>query len=97
MTDPARYLLAQLPGWILAALVIALTVSLLDVSSWWWLILPAVILKDVLLFPAMRRAFGPPRTGLPALIGASAVVTERVAPTGQVRGWEGPQGVNARA
>lgn len=53
-----RYLLFQLPGWFVAAGVLALAVDLFGVAGWLALAAFALfVAKDAVLFPFVRRAY----------------------------------------
>lgn len=79
------YFVAQLPGWVFAAIVLWALEH--------WGVLPAAyaagllllwIVKDVLLFPVMRRFYEPEPAGK-RLIGESGTAVTAVAPDGIVR------------
>ena len=79
-----RYLLWQVPGWLLAGLVGALVVLALDLP--WWLALAGVgvfVLRDLALYPAMRSVFTPASSPHP--IGERGVVVTALRPEGMVR------------
>jgi membrane protein implicated in regulation of membrane protease activity len=80
-----RYLLGQVVGWAVAALLLAWLVRGVGLPGWLWLVLAVFVVKDLALLPAMRRAWGPPRTGPATLIGARGSAVEPLAPSGQVR------------
>lgn len=78
-----RYLLWQLPGWLVAAAAGAVLAGGLGWPGWAAALLPAAwILKDLLLYPAMREAFRP---APPPLVGRRGQAVERLAPDGWVR------------
>jgi membrane protein implicated in regulation of membrane protease activity len=53
-----RYLLFQMPGWFVAAGVLALAVDLFGVAGWLALAAFALfVAKDAVLFPFVRRAY----------------------------------------
>lgn len=82
-----RYLTLQVPGWILALVV------LLAVRRWVDLsvplaggILALLIIKDFLLYPFLRGAYAAEgRHGTELLVGAQGVVTEPITACGYVR------------
>lgn len=82
-----RYLLLELPGWGLAAVVVWVVVDrgLLGAAAGAAL-LALWMAKDLALYPWLRDAYEP---GDPdpaaALVGRPARVTERLAPSGKVR------------
>jgi membrane protein implicated in regulation of membrane protease activity len=87
MSPLIRYVLLQLPGAVLIAVLL------------WWLVASGFIqaasaalvllvwvLKDALLYPAFRRAVEPaPPSGGGALIGKEGVLVRAAEPRGQVR------------
>lgn len=80
------YLILQVPDILLAGLVLLLAHRWVGLSSGWAIGLFALwVAKDVGTYFLLRDAFTPPRTGPETLVGARAVVTEPLAPEGQVR------------
>jgi membrane protein implicated in regulation of membrane protease activity len=84
-----KYLLLQIPGWVLAALAIWILRRWTDSSVWaaFGLFLLWVI-KDLALYPFVRDAYGAKnknRMGAEGLIGAEGIVEEQLAPSGYVR------------
>jgi len=87
MSTWQRYLLFQIPGWLIAAAV------LLGLSH--WKLLPpwlgivcffAWVLKDVMLYPLLHRAYQTNvKTGLQALVGARGFAHDDLSPKGFVR------------
>ncbi|HEX9787695.1 MAG TPA: NfeD family protein, partial [Candidatus Binatia bacterium] len=81
------YLLFQIPGWMITATVLAIL--------WHWQFIPrwlAVagffgwLLKDLLLYPFLRRAYETDvKAGSAALVGAKGVAEEELAPHGYIR------------
>jgi membrane protein implicated in regulation of membrane protease activity len=79
------YVLWQLPGWCLAAIVGLWFEALVGLPAWAGeTLVGLLILKDLALFPAMRVVFSPPRTN-ERLVGARGRVVQRLAPVGYVR------------
>lgn len=86
MTTWNKYLLFQVPGWILAALI------LLGMRYWVglpiWIALFGFVLwviTDFLFYPLLRVAYQPgPKTGVDQLIGLRGVVRQNLDPRGQV-------------
>jgi membrane protein implicated in regulation of membrane protease activity len=79
-----RYLLWQLPGWIVAAVAVTVVVQILDLPLWAGpLALGVFVGKDLLLFPAMRAVFRPAAS--PRLVGRRGETAGPLAPTGYVR------------
>ena len=82
-----RYLLFQIPGWLLAAGVALALWRWGFVAPWLCLAcLCAWVLKDLALYPMLRRVYETDRrTGAQALIGARGFAQEDLAPFGFVR------------
>ena len=82
-----RYILLQIPGWLIAAIV------LLEAHRWFalspWIaggILMALIIKDFVIYPFVRTAYeSNAKTGAEQLIGVQGVAQKELAPQGQVR------------
>ncbi|HMA81488.1 MAG TPA: NfeD family protein, partial [Candidatus Binatia bacterium] len=81
-----RYLIFQIPGWVIAAAV------LFSLAHWqWipaWLAIACVcgwVLKDLLLYRFVRRAYEPDLTGVARLVGARGVAEGDLAPNGYIR------------
>jgi membrane protein implicated in regulation of membrane protease activity len=76
-----RYWLAQLPGWILAALVLGVAWRFFGLPGWAVLAgLALFVVKDVALYPLSRRALeAPPHAGSGALLGARGVAEDVLA------------------
>ncbi|MEB2345049.1 MAG: hypothetical protein OZ948_09920 [Deltaproteobacteria bacterium] len=90
-----RYLLLQAPGWLLAAVILALAMR------WWALPLPwalagmaAWLAKDALLYPVVRRAYEPDGRAPHGPIGESGVADTVIDDEGWVR--IGPERWRAR-
>lgn len=87
MTPWLRYLLFQIPGWIITAAVLF--------SLWHWQFIPAWlavigffgwVLKDLLLYPFLRRAYETDaKSGSAALVGARGIAEQDLAPQGYIR------------
>jgi len=87
MSTWQRYLLFQIPGWLIAAAI------LLGLSH--WKLLPpwlgivcffAWVLKDLMLYPLLHRAYQTNvKTGLQALVGARGFAHDDLSPKGFVR------------
>ncbi len=81
-----RYLLFQLPGWVIAGLAAG------AVGAWGFvdpmvagLLVLLWIVKDLALYPLVRRAYLPAADGAAALVGHDAVACGDLAPRGHVR------------
>jgi membrane protein implicated in regulation of membrane protease activity len=83
----ARYALFQVPELLLVGIgLVALTGLGVVTVNVAWLLLGAWILKEVVLFPFVRRAYEPSDpSGSAYLIGVDATVTQRLNPNGRVR------------
>jgi membrane-bound serine protease (ClpP class) len=86
MSPWLKYLLFQIPGWVAASIIAILAVH------WQWLtwsvaaIGTAVwVVKDLLLFPFLRRAYEPDLTGAARLVGERGVAEGDLTPHGYVR------------
>lgn len=80
------YLLLQIPGYLLAGLLLWLLVERGWLSAGWAAAaLLAWVGKDLALYPAMRRVFQPSPLGGNALVGALGVVEAPLSPRGLVR------------
>ena len=87
MSTWKRYVLFQVPGWIIAAVVVT--------GLWHWGLFPAWlslfcfsgwVLKDFILFPLVRKAYETAvKTGSDALVGARGIAEGNLAPEGYVR------------
>jgi membrane protein implicated in regulation of membrane protease activity len=87
LRSPAvRYVLLQVPGWIMVAL------GALGLWAWnlvpGWLaagIVTVWLVKDLALYPVVRRAFGPSEAAADRVVGETALAIERLDPRGYVR------------
>lgn len=82
-----RYMLFQIPGWVLAALILYALHRLAGLPAWAALALMAAdVVKDFALFPLLRKAYDThTKTGIERLIGETAIVEEDLNPAGFVR------------
>jgi membrane-bound ClpP family serine protease len=81
-----RYGLLQLPGLALLVLFLVLARRWFDIPSWLvWGFLGLWVLKDVILFPFVWRAYDrdQPRNRNP-LLGAHGIARDRLAPSGYI-------------
>jgi len=84
MRELGRYLLWQLPGWVLAGLLVLWLTALVALPGWAAAaLLAAVILKDLGLFPLLRGAFVD--AGRSPLLGARGQAVEPLTPVGYVK------------
>jgi membrane protein implicated in regulation of membrane protease activity len=83
--DLRTYIVAQLPGWVLAVLVVAALSQWTALPGWMAVLTVIVwIVKDLLLFPTMRRYY----RSEPAerrIVGQRGTAVTDIAPTGFVR------------
>lgn len=82
----ARYLLFQVPSWLAVGLALVVAGELgWTASRWWWLVLVALVVKDLALYPWLRIAHEPTWLhGPEALRDAVAVVHRALDPEGSV-------------
>jgi len=81
-----KYLLFQIPGWIVAATILAVLVHWESLPTWLGVVcFCGWLLKDLLVYPFFRRAYEPSVTGSARLIGSRAVAEGDLAPTGYIR------------
>ena len=86
-TTLTRYLLYQVPGWLIATAVGILLHRWAELSGWTIAILLfAWILKDAALFRFLRTSYEPDRGSvMDRLVGLSGVTVESLAPRGYIR------------
>jgi membrane protein implicated in regulation of membrane protease activity len=86
MTGAFRnYLMAQLPGWGLAAFVVWALHGLVGLRLWLAFLLLAVwVVKDLVLFPVMRR-FYEPQPAARRIVGETGTAITAISPDGLVR------------
>ena len=82
-----RYLLFQIPGWILAAIILFGLYHLQFLQGWLVILcFLAWLVKDVIVYPLTRKAYETRRTdGSQALIGQRGVSEGNLVPEGYVR------------
>lgn len=87
MLTATKYWLFQVPGWVLAAIVVTGLHYWIGTPAWVSLALFALwVLKDVLMYPLLRSAYETgAKTGVARLIGATGIAQEDLAPSGYVR------------
>lgn len=87
MTTWQRYLLFQIPGWLIAVAVFALVRHWNLLAEWLAILgLAAWVIKDFALYPFVRLAYETKTpTGSQILVGARGVVEQELAPEGYVR------------
>jgi len=81
-----RYLLFQVPSWFVWILALILIRHWLDLP--WWII-PGVaipwVVKDIIAFPYVWRAYDPSEEGRHPLLGAEGIVVKPLNPSGYIR------------
>ncbi len=83
----ARYVLLEIPGWIVAAVVLTLLTRAGEIRpSTAWILLAIWIVKDFALYPVLRVGYQPSAPdGTGSLVGALGTARERLDPSGYVR------------
>ena len=86
-TALTRYVLYQIPGWLIAVLVAVLLHRFVGLPGWAAATMVVVwALKDAALYPLLRTAYEPDsRSVMDRLIGLEGVAIEPLAPRGYVR------------
>jgi membrane protein implicated in regulation of membrane protease activity len=80
-----RYYLFQIPGWVLTAALVTLLHAWLALPVWVALtVLGVVVLKDVVFYPFLRRAYQLEASGAAQLVGLRGVARDPLDPTGYV-------------
>ncbi len=87
MTTFQRYMLFQVPGWILTVLLLTALYSWWDLPLWAAVGLALLwLIKDLALYPFLRIGYETAATcGIERLVGAEAVVKQPLDPEGYVR------------
>jgi membrane protein implicated in regulation of membrane protease activity len=82
-----KYLLLQVPGWLLVVLLLRILSSQVQLPGWAGPTLVGLwIVKDLALYPLLRRAYeDDPRTGAERLVGSSGITVTPLAPQGYIR------------
>lgn len=82
-----KYVLLQIPGWIIAALLLLSVQQWLAFSPWLaYAGFAAWMLKDFAMYPLVRTAYDfDVKTGVEQLIGVQGVVQNELAPRGKIR------------
>jgi len=80
-----RYYLFQLPGWLLAAALVTVLHAWLGLPMWAVLtIMGVVVLKDVVCYPFLRKAYQLEAAGAAQLVGLRGVARDTLDPAGYV-------------
>lgn len=80
----ARYLTAQVPGWIIVAIGAMVASSYGADPRLAWTIAGAWVFKDLVAYPFVRRAYERGRSAVEALVGEVGTVRDALAPSGWV-------------
>ena len=82
-----RYILLEIPGWIVAAIVLWLLVRSDEMHAHTaWLLFGIWVAKDFALYPVLRVGYQPSAPdGSGSLVGALGIARERLDPSGYVR------------
>lgn len=86
MTTLTRYYLFQVPGWIFAAVILAMVWSWLGVPAWVAIgLFGLLVVKDIVFYPLLRIAYEVSALGAARLVGQIGVARDRLDPTGYVQ------------
>jgi membrane protein implicated in regulation of membrane protease activity len=87
MSTLTKYLLLQVPGWVLAAVIVTGLRYWMGIPRWAaWGLFSLWVIKDLVMYPLLRTAYeSGVKTGVEQLIGARGVAQEDLAPAGYVR------------
>lgn len=87
MSTWTKYLLLQLPGWVLAIIVLTGLQNWLGLPFWIALGLFFLwVVKDLVMYPLLRTAYeSGVKTGIEELIGTRGIVEQELAPRGYIR------------
>lgn len=85
MRTVTRYYLFQIPGWVLAAVLVTVLHAWLGLPVWVALtVLGVVVMKDVICYPFLRKAYQLEASGAAQLVGQRGVARDSLDPTGYV-------------
>ena len=85
MRTVTRYYLFQIPGWVLAAVLVAVLHAWLGLPVWVALtVLGVMVMKDVVCYPFLRKAYQLEASGAAQLVGLRGVARDSLDPTGYV-------------
>jgi membrane protein implicated in regulation of membrane protease activity len=87
MSTLTKYLILQVPGWLLAVIVVTALRHWLELPLWAALGLIALwVVKDLVMYPLLRTAYeSNVKTGVEQLVGTYGVAQDELAPRGYVR------------
>jgi len=80
----ARYFTSQVPGWIIVAIGAMVASSYGADPRLAWMIAGAWVVKDLVAYPFVRRAYQRAQSATEALVGSVGVVRDPLAPSGWV-------------
>ena len=82
-----KYLILQIPGWLFLGMFLLVFRSRLGLPGWaLGGLVGAWVLKDLLLYPVLRRAYeGDTRMGAERLVGSEGHVVKPLRPVGYIR------------
>lgn len=81
-----RYFLLQIPGWLIFSCLMVWAVASIDLPLWTGVgLLCFWVVKDFVLYPFVRSAYEPAKTGTERLIGVQGKVEQVLDPRGYVR------------
>jgi membrane protein implicated in regulation of membrane protease activity len=80
----SRYLFAQVPGWVIVAIGAVVASSYGADERLAWTIAAAWVVKDLVAYPFVRRAYERSRSATEALVGAVGVVRDALSPSGWI-------------
>ena len=81
MRTLTRYYLFQVPGWALTAVLVTVLHAWLGLPVWVALtVLGVVVLKDVIFYPFLRRAYQLEASGAARLVGLRGVARDTLDP-----------------
>jgi membrane-bound ClpP family serine protease len=80
----SRYLFAQVPGWVIVAIGAVVASSYGADERLAWTIAAAWVVKDIVAYPFVRRAYERSRSATEALVGAVGVVRDSLSPSGWI-------------
>ena len=85
MRTVTRYYLFQIPGWLLAGALVAVLHAWLGLPVWAALtVLGVVVMKDVVCYPFLRKAYQLEASGAAQLVGLRGVARDTLDPTGYI-------------
>jgi membrane protein implicated in regulation of membrane protease activity len=81
-----RYLLFQIPSVVLFVLALILAQRWISIPAWlFWGLITLWVLKDIIMYPMVWRAYDTSGSGENSMVGARGVAENRLAPSGYIR------------